>query len=304
MAAYTVYLDQVFLGNAVMNYAILWAASKLSRTPASRGRLVAGACLGAAYSLSLFVPGMEFFLSAWFKAAFSVVIAAAVFAPLPPVKFLTCLGCFYLASFVLGGLVFGMIFFTHQGRVAGSGSAVEVIAEHFWPGIVLGLAAFWTAGRGFSALVKKGCFDGLFKIPLSVKSEGKQVKLEALLDTGNHLKDPLTRHPVVVVEYAALKPLLPPEVQACFEKEGEPDVWQILNLLGEKRFAGRFSAVPFQSLSRIGGLMVGYRPDEVIIEQKGRQLRAEKVVLAIYHSSLDPGNSYHALVGPELIGLG
>ncbi|MCL6479936.1 MAG: sigma-E processing peptidase SpoIIGA, partial [Peptococcaceae bacterium] len=100
-----------------MNYAILWAAAKLSRTPFSKGRLAAGAALGATYSLALFLPESAFLTSVWFKTMASVLITATTFAPLPPKKFLACLSSFYLASFVLGGFIFGMIFFIHSGQV-------------------------------------------------------------------------------------------------------------------------------------------------------------------------------------------
>lgn len=301
MAAYTVYLDQVFFGNLVMNYAILWAAARLSRTPAGKGRLAAGAALGASYALALFIPGNTFLLSIWFKTAVSVIIIAVTFAPLHPKKFLACLGCFYLSSFALGGLTFGMIFYMHSGRITSYSGVGSVIAEHFWPGILLGLGAFWVAGKGLDALLKKGFFENLFKMALLIKSGGEQVKVEALLDTGNQLKDPMTRQPVVVVEYAVLKPLLPAEVQAGFERDGEPDVWGILGSLGENCLASRFSVIPFQSLGRVNGLMVGFRPDQVLIERQERQVRVGRVVIAIYHKRLDSDGSYHALLSPDLL---
>ncbi len=301
MAGYTVYLDQVFIGNLVMNCAILWAAAKLARIPAVIWRIAAGAALGAFYSLALFIPGKTFLLSVWFKTAASVIIAAAAFAPLKPKKFLICLGCFYLTSFALGGLTLGIIFFTHSGRIVSYNGVGSVVAEGFWPGIYLGLAALWAAGKGLAYLIKKGSFESLFKMNLLIKSGGKQVNVEALLDTGNNLKDPLTKHPVIVVEYFVLKPLLPREVQVCFEKEGEPDVWGFLGSLGGNRSASRFSAVPFQSLGNVNGLMVGFRPDEVFIERHGQLARTGKVVIAIYHKRLDPGGNYNALLSSELL---
>lgn len=301
MAAYTVYLDQVFLGNLVMNYAILWSAAKLGRAPAIKWRLAAGAALGAIYSLVLFFPGNNFLLSVWFKTAASVLITAAAFAPLKLRKFLTCLGCFYLTSFALGGLTLGMIFFTHSGRVTSYNGVGRVIAEHFWPGIFLGLAAFWAAGKGIAAVIKNGFFENFFRMNLLIKSGGEQIKVDAFLDTGNQLKDPMTKHPVVVAEYSVLRPLLPEEARTCFEKDGEPDVWGFLGSLGEKRYASRFTAVPFQSLGNANGLMVGFRPDEVVIERQGKQIQVGKVVIAIYHKKLDPGGNYHALLSSELL---
>ncbi|NLI12888.1 sigma-E processing peptidase SpoIIGA [Pelotomaculum propionicicum] len=301
MAAYTVYLDQVFLGNLVMNYAILWSAAKLGRAPAGRWRLAAGAALGSAYSLALFFPGNSFLMTVWFKTAASIVITATVFAPVSLCKFLTCLGCFYLSSFALGGLTLGLIFFSHSGRLASYSGLGGIIAEHFWPGIFLGLAAFYAAAKGIAALIKSGYFENLFNMRLIIKSDGGWIKVDAFLDTGNHLKDPMTRRPVIVAEYAVLKPLLPEEARNCFEREGEPDVWGFLGSLGDKNYASRFTAVPFQSLGNVNGLMVGFRPDEVLIESQGRQVRVGKVVIAIYHKKLDPGGSYHALLSSELL---
>lgn len=301
MAAYTVYLDQVFFGNLVMNYAILWATAKLSRTPVHKWRLAAGAALGASYSLALFLPESTFLFTVWFKTAASIAISAVSFAPLPVRKFMACLGCFYLMSFALGGLTFGMIFFIHSGQVSSINGINGIIDENFWPGIFLGLAAFWLAGRAVATLFRKGHFDNLFKMVLIIKSGSEQVRVEALLDTGNQLKDPMTGNPVIVAEYPALKPILPLQVQDGFEKGEEPDVWGILGSLGESPRASRFSAIPFQSLGRVNGLMVGFRPDDVVIERFGRQIPAGKVVIAVYNKKLDPEGAYHALLSADLL---
>lgn len=303
MPVYKVYLDQVFLGNLVMNYAILWAAARLSRIPVHKARLVAGAALGAAYALAIFIPGAGFLQSLWFKTVASAGIVAVAFYPLTFRMFLTCLGCFFLASFTLGGLAIGMIFYLNSGRVSSWDGVGKVIADNFWPGIFLGLLALWAAGRGFTALLKKGRFDNLFKIPILINSGGKQVRVKALLDTGNQLKDPMTQHPVVVVEYDSLKPLLPAEIQAGFELGGEADIWTILGSFSENSLISRFSAVPFQSLGRPNGMMLGFRPDEVVIERQGKFSRSGRVVVGIYRNKLDPAGSYHALLGPNVLEL-
>ncbi len=301
MAAYTVYLDQVFLGNMVMNYAILWAAAKLSRVPVAKRRLAAGAALGAGYAMVTLLPGCSFLLTIGFKTAASLVITAVTFLPVSLRMFLTCLGCFYLTSFILGGLAFGIIFFIHAGSITSLNGVGTVIAEHLWSGIFLGLTAFWAAVKGFAALQKKGLFENLFKMSVLIRTGSDQVKVDALLDTGNQLRDPMTGHPVIVVEFTPLKPLLPAQVSTFFEKEREAEIWEILSSLGGDGAAPRFSAIPFQSLGRTNGLMLGYRPDEVILERNGRQTRVVKAVLAIYSKSLVHDGSYHALLGPNLL---
>jgi stage II sporulation protein GA (sporulation sigma-E factor processing peptidase) len=217
--------------------------------------------------------------------------------------FLTCLGCFFLASFTLGGLALGMIFYLNSGLMVSWEGISKVIAGNFWPGILLGLIALWAAGNGFVALLKKGKFENLFRVPILINSGGQQVRVEALLDTGNQLKDPMTQNPVVVVEYHSLKSLLPEEVQAGLEQDGEADIWSILNSLSESSIASRFSAVPFQSLGQANGMLLGFRPDEVIIERQGRLTRPGRVVVGIYRNKLDPEGSYHALLGPNVLEL-
>ncbi|MEW6424844.1 MAG: sigma-E processing peptidase SpoIIGA, partial [Bacillota bacterium] len=57
MAGYVVYLDQVFLGNLLMNYLILWSAGRLSNARTCAFRLALAAGLGSLYSLLTFLPG-------------------------------------------------------------------------------------------------------------------------------------------------------------------------------------------------------------------------------------------------------
>lgn len=303
MAVYKIYLDQVFLGNLVMNFAILWATAKLSRMPAHKARLVAGAALGAAYALAIFIPGTGFLQAVWFKTVASAVIVAVAFYPLTLRMFLICLGCFFLASFTLGGLAIGMIFYLNSGHLSSWDGVEKVLTGNFWPGIFLGLLTLWVAGRGFVALIAKGKFDNLFKMPVLINYGGREVRVEALLDTGNQLVDPMTQHPVVVVEYNSLMPLLPAEVKAGFERDSEADIWTILSSLGESNLVSRFSAVPFQSLGLPNGVMLGFRPDEVIIERQGKFSRPGRVVVGIYQNKLDPEGSYHALLGPNVLEL-
>lgn len=301
MLLYTVYLDQVFFGNLIMNYAILWATAKISRTAAGKVRLIAGAALGAAYTLILFIPGSSLLLTVWFKLIASVLIIALTFAPFRLKEFLICLGTFYLTSFVLGGLVLGLIFYLQPFSLFSVHGAGLVISEKFWYGLLLGAIAFGVAIKTVSHLLEKGIIEKVFRLGIFIQSHGVRVRADAFLDTGNQLTDPLTRRAVIVVEYDVLKPLLPAEVQVYFEQADEPDVWHVLGALGDNPWRSRFSAIPFFSLGRSAGLMVGFRPDEVFFEQEGQPVHINKVIIAIYHKKIDPANAYNALLHPRLL---
>lgn len=298
---YTVYLDQVFCGNLVMNYLILWATAKISRTPAGKARLAAGAAFGAAYALALFIPGNSLLFSVWFKMIASIIITALAFAPLRPKKFFLCLGIFYLTSFLLGGLILGMIFYLQPFCLASINGIGLLITEKFWYGTGLGLIAFGVIVKLLTPLLKKQVIEKIFKYVLIVKFQGVKVRVDAFLDTGNQLIDPMTKRAVIVAEYSVLKPLLPAEVQVFFEQAEAPDVWQVLGSLGESPARARFSVVPFNSLGHSGGLMIGFRPDQISFIHRGRLVQIKKVIVAIYHKKIDPGNAYNALMHPRLL---
>jgi len=303
MPVYIVYLDQVFVGNLVMDYAILLATAKISRVHVHRKRLLAGATLGAAYALAVFIPGAGFLHAIWFKLLISTAIVAVSFSPLPLKLFITCLGCFFLASFALGGLVMGIIFFITSSNIIGWEGIGKEIDEKIWLGILAGLLGLWVAGNSFMALIKKGKFENLFRFSIVVYFGGRQAKIEALLDTGNQLKDPLTHSPVVIVEYSSLKALLPEEVKIGLEQDKETGVWDVLSALSESSHVARFSVVPFQSLGNPGGMLLGFRPDMFEIDVRGKITRCERVVVGIYRYKLDPEGSYHALLGPNVLEL-
>ncbi|MDD3653318.1 MAG: sigma-E processing peptidase SpoIIGA [Desulfotomaculaceae bacterium] len=299
---YTVYLDQVFFGNFIMNYIILWAAARIIRTPAGKGRLVAGSAMGAVYSLALFTP-VNIFMSVWCKIIASLMITAVTFAPLQPKKFLACLGSFYLCSFALGGLIFGMIYFIQPAQIAGLNSSGWADSENFWPGLVLGIVSFGAACKSIAVLMHKRIFENSFKTVILIKLQGVQVQVDAIFDTGNQLIDPMTKQAVIVVEYRVLKPLLPAELQVYYEGPEEPDVWRILSTMGESQWRSRFGVVPFSSLGCAEGLMVGFRPDEVVINRHEHQIRVSRVVIAIHQKRIDPADSYHALMHPQLLNI-
>lgn len=87
--------------------------------------------------------------------------------------------------------------------------------------------------------------------------------MKALVDTGNNLKDPLNNQPVIIVEQDALKGLLPPEIERVVAEveNGELSALQRLETL--EAWQTRIRLIPFNSIGRKNGLLVGFRPDAV-----------------------------------------
>lgn len=74
-----VYIDVLFVLNMFVNYFILVTVAKIMRITPSRWRLLCGALLGGLYSLFIFIPDVNVFLSLVAKLAFSVSIVFAAY---------------------------------------------------------------------------------------------------------------------------------------------------------------------------------------------------------------------------------
>ena len=302
MPTYVVYVDQVFVGSLVMNLMILWVTAKLGGVSYSRVRLLGGAALGALYSLALFFPPVSYLLTPGGKFLVSVIMVAAVFLPRPPLKALVLLGYFYLVTFALGGTVQGIINFLHGNYSGGPvAAAMQAVDAYLWYGILLALALYWSLGRIAPAQMRKRLMLPLLQVQLVVGFRGRRTRLAAMLDTGNSLTDPVTGDPVIIVEYQSLQHLLPEKVRLVVEKHGPDRAADILGDLGPDIATGHFRLIPYRSVGRESGWLVGFRPDAVELIQNGRVQKGGPAVVALCGDRLRGDVPCSALVPPTLL---
>ena len=84
------------------------------------------------------------------------------------------------------------------------------------------------------------------------------------LDTGNQLQDPLTQRPVVVAEYTLLREHMPKDVQEVLDAAGSVD--DCLEAMTATSWSHRLRIIPFTSIGRRHGLLLGIRCDEVLVD--------------------------------------
>lgn len=300
---HVVYVDQVVLGSIVMNYVILRVVGKIGGVENGKWRLVMAAALGGLYSIAAFIPTVSSLMTVWVKTLVSLVIVFIAFAPQPPVRLVICLGFFYVTSFALGGSVIGIMYFLESrgGTYVSPQGFPWVMDRYFWYAVVLALAGFWAAGRGTSILFKRRYSQNLFKIPVTIKMESRQVQAEGLLDSGNQLVDPFNGDPVIVAEYEIIKELLPGKLVTYLDRNKDFDPLEILLLVKGSPWEAKFRLIPFQSLGSDSGMLLGFNPDEVELKRGDTTIRTCQVTVAIYHRKLSPDSAYHVLVHPGLL---
>ena len=74
----TIYLDVIFLENIVINYIILYVTGMISKAQIKQKRLIAGALIGAFYSIIYYLLKLKIYSSFIIKIILSIVIIYVV----------------------------------------------------------------------------------------------------------------------------------------------------------------------------------------------------------------------------------
>jgi len=250
----------------------------------------------------LFIPVLSGFTGPEYKLLVSFLMVMVVFAPRPPRQVMVLLAYFYLSTFALGGTVMGIIYFMQRNmagdRLAGLMHAVDA---YLWYGILLALLVFGLGGRLVPAALKKRLLMPLLRSDLVITLRCNKTCLAALLDTGNSLTDPLSGHPVVIAEYEALKEILSDEVRRAVDLHGLDDAGMLLAEMGESIKYGNFRLIPYRSVGREDGWMVGFRPDSVLVRQGGNSFQTGDVIVALCPDRIQGDTPCRALLPPELL---
>ena len=295
-----VYVDVLVLVNLTMNCVLLWAAGRLAAAAIRPLRLVLGALLGAAYSLLPLLTGNPLLAGLTAKLLASCLMILVAFGFAPWRAFLRALGCFYLAAFAAGGAVLAAGYLGGGPWATWQPSALALAA---------GAAVALVVARAVRDLARRHAFLGAFVVPVEVSCGGEVVRLRALLDTGNRLLDPFSGRPVLIAEYGAMRRLVPPGVRPLFEcaggagdaaggdggaaggpaaDEGGVEAW------------ARLRAIPYQTVGLERGVLLGFRPDAVVVVEGGLRIPVGPAVVALTMRSLAPDGAFQALLPPEL----
>lgn len=296
-----VYVDVMLLINFIMDFFILWATGKLTGTKARWCRLIAGASCGAIYSLVIFLPQSHILTSLAAKIICSIVMILFAFAPLSFRLFVRSIVYLYIISFVMGGAVIAAIYMTDKSPTAiQAWNGAAILANSFsYKWLTVGICVALIVGWGGISYLRKNWLHNNLLSTLVIHLQGHEVTMQALLDTGNQLVDPLTQQPVIVVEIHTLKHLLPEKIlQAISEEELN---MTMLSAQLDKEWTGRLRLIPFNSVGRIHGLMLGVRPDYIEVKSRGGIIKREDVIIGIINRNLTKEGKYQALLNSRII---
>lgn len=203
---------------------------------------------------------------------------------------------FYLVSFSFGGCAFALLYFVRpQDVLIKNGVYIGTYPIKIaLLGGVIGFVITQMAFKIVKSKIKKK--DVIYKIKIKI-FEKEQI-VNAILDTGNFLKDPITKMPVIIVEKAELYSILPKELLDNIDSIIGGEREDFINSAEENKYLNKLKIIPFSSIGKQNGIMVGIKADEVTILHEESENR-KNVIIGI--SSQKLGNHYSALFGLDLL---
>lgn len=292
----TIYIDVIILENLIMNYIILYTTGIISKTKIKYSRLFFGSLIGAIYAVTEYWLKISIYSNIILKFILSIIIIYVSFYPQNIRNMWKELLLFYLTTFTFGGVATYLIYvlkpqniIIKNGMYVGS-YTLKVIFLGAILGTIIIIISFKIAKNKIS---KKDMFCKA-KITLNKKD----IYLNAMVDTGNMLKEPISGLPVIVVEYTKLYNIIPKEILNNIDSILGGDLKKIPGDI-QKEYISKLKVIPFASLGKQNGMLMGIKADSVeILEEEIN--RKKEAIIGIYNKSLTKRGEYDALIGIDL----
>lgn len=269
----TVYIDEIFLLNGIIDYLLLLCTARLTGEPFCRIRLGLGAVLGGGYAAALFLPGWGFLSHPLYKLSVPVGMTLLAFGSSR--RFLRVSLAFFGVSAAFGGGVLALQLF-------------------FGAPVVLDLKTTLLAAAGcygFLTLIfhRSARHSGGELAPARLELGGRSCRLTALVDTGNTLTDPATGKAVMVAEGEKLQALFPPGTCPTAAELGDPAA-----ALERRKGEGlRWRLLPYRAVGVPWALLLAVKVDRAQVGQEDYG----PILVALSPTPVSDGGGYSALIG-------
>ena len=285
----TVYLDIYFLINFSMDFLGLFLSARLVERRIKYYRLVIAAGVGAAYAcVALFLSAAGLWRILLDALACLAVGGVAAFdrRALKSLPYFSLV--FGAVSIILGGAMTALFYLFNRlgvdllfgGGDGGDGISVWLFA------ILAGISAL-LALKGGGALKKRAVRK---RGRIEIEYGGRRTSLSCLCDSGNLLREPISRLPCVLVELDALSSVLPYSLTEAVKKGN-------ITLI-EERERPRVRLIPSQSATG-KAMLVGFRVDALRIDMGGGAAKTDAYVVLMTEKISEKG--IKALVPSEIV---
>lgn len=276
-----IYADILVFFNTVITFILLLTTVLFTDSHPKPSRLIVSSLVGGVYSLLILAPSMNVFTVLAARTAMSVTLICIAFSPKKLRFFLKQFAVFMLCNFLYSGIVYSAYYLLAPDYIrVNNGYAYYDISA-------VSLIVICSAVYACVYIIKKGILnkkkdDDIYIATLFYGE--KEISVNALLDTGNSLRDVFTGSPVMILNR-----------EQAFILTGEmlgktqiPEIGDLkIRLLPVKSIAGE-------------KLLQAFTVEKIIIRKDEKEYVSVRPAIAVTDDELG-GERYSALFGRDFL---
>ncbi len=279
-----------------MNYIILFATAVINKVEIKLIRILLSSILGSIYAVVSYTNILSNFTGVIIKILLSIAMIYIAFKPEGVKRFIKQLLIFYLATFTFGGVAFALLYFVKPGEILIE-NGIYIGTYPIKIALLGGIVGFVIITIAFNLIKGKLSKNDMF-CNIHVYINSKRKDMISMIDTGNLLKEPITGMPVVIVEKEELIDIIPMEILNNIDKIINGDIDDIKNI---EQYISKFRVIPFNSLGKQNGLLLGIKADKIIVDYDENKIEHNNIIIGVYEKKLCKNDSYKALIGLDLL---
>lgn len=258
---YELYIDVLFLVNFMMDSLLLLTVNQMLKCSTTHGRIYLGGAVGAGLTCAVIaipVPAIIKFII--FHAVINTIMIKTGLRVKGKKQFWKAFGLLYIASFLFGGILQAL----HPYVRVGSLFFASAVGCYY---LIKGI---WRFLIGQKELQKKLCEITLYT------GAGEQ-RVKALIDTGNSLKDNVSKEPVSVIDQALAKAILT-----------------------DKDAQNGFRYIPYRTVGK-ESIMPVFRIKKMCVHLEEERW-IENPVIGVCEERVSEQEEYQMILNPDLLG--
>lgn len=284
-----IYIDELIFINTAVNYFLLLATSLIMKTSTNKWRILLGAFSGGLFSFSIFLPDMNFIISILFRILTASILVLITFKIKSFLHFLKSFFILFLSTFLFAGMMSAIWLIFKSDRMVYTNCAIYFdinIYVLIISSVICYILIFFAEKFFKSKTPQSICYY------IEIVLDSKTAKGNAMLDTGNNLKEMFTGFPVVIITKNLLRDIIPKET---LEKIESFEIEKI----DDESFKKRVRIINCSTVNGTSAL-VAFRPDSITVKNINSQHKTNEVFLGISKNQTIINEKFDALLSSEI----
>lgn len=276
------YIEYYIIENLLINYIIISCTSILTKRYNHKMKKLLGAFVGTLYSVAYIYNDLDILFTLPFKILIMTFIISISFTYKNKKDYINISLVFYMVNVFISGSTFFIIYFTGMDHMKIS---FFIICVYISCELLKYIYKDIKTLRQIKYLKKT----------ITINLLGKSCSCEALLDSGNLLKDPMSNNDVIIIKSNILKDIIPEYLINCsYEDIDIIKAEEIINLL-DYDISKKVRIIPYKHAgSNRSKIILGIKADYIEIDK----IKIGNIVLGISNFNDD---NYGAILNPSIL---